>query len=199
MKKQTWMTFCTLWLAACATAPLGHAAGLDDIVAVYSGTGVSTSTTTTNSNANYVNRPYVANGRQYQPLADNQNFNQRGMASWYAAKLEGRLTSSGERYDPNELTAAHPTLPIPSYVRVTHMGSGKSVIVRINDHAPFVDNRVINLSYAAAEQLDMVNAGMAEVEIESVPTPNQPPQMANARDDGASNNRPVMIRFTDRR
>lgn len=197
MKKQTWMTFCTLCLAIGATAPLGHAAGLDDIVAVYSGTGVSTSTT--NSNTNYVNRPYVANGRQYQPLADSQNFSQRGMASWYAAKLEGRLTSSGERYDPNELTAAHPTLPIPSYVRVTHMGSGKSVIVRINDHAPFVDNRVINLSYAAAEQLDMVNAGMAEVEIESVPTPNETPQMTAARDYGTAKNRPVAIHFTDRR
>lgn len=194
MKKQTWMSFCALWLAVGATAPSAHAAGLDDIVAVYSG-----DTSTTNNNTNYVNRPYIANGRQYQPMADSQNFSQRGMASWYAAKLEGRPTSSGERYDPNELTAAHPTLPIPSYVRVTHLGSGKSVIVRINDHAPFVDNRVINLSYAAAEQLDMVNAGMAEVEIESVPTPSEPPQVASTRDDNNANNRLVSIRFTERR
>lgn len=193
MKKQTWMSFYVLCLAACAAAPLGHAAGLDDLVANYSGI-----TTITYNNTNYVNRPYVANGRQYQPMADSQNFSQRGMASWYAAKLEGRLTSSGERYDPNELTAAHPTLPIPSYVRVTHLGSGKSVIVRINDHAPFVDNRVINLSYAAAEQLDMVNAGMAEVEIESVPIPNEPPQMASTRDYGTSNIRPVATRFSAR-
>ncbi len=196
MKKQTWMSFCALWLAVGAAIPSAHAAGLDDIVAVYSGT--DTSTNTTNHNTNYVNRPYVANGRQYQPMADSQNFSQRGMASWYAAKLEGRPTSSGEPYDPNELTAAHPTLPIPSYVRVTHLSSGKSVIVRINDHAPFVDNRVINLSYAAAEQLDMVNAGMAEVEIESVPTPNNPPQVASTRDYNNSN-RPVSIRFTERR
>lgn len=171
MKKQTLISLCGLCLLTCGTlsqaAP--QADSLDALVAANSGYAADNS-----RSIQYANRPYVANGQEYRPMTESSNFNQRGLASWYAPNLEGRMTSSGEPYDPKELTAAHPTLPIFSYVRVTHLGSGKSVIVRINDHAPFVEGRIINLSYAAADELNMVNAGMAQVEIESVPNPNAP-------------------------
>ena len=177
MNKKILISLCLLTLTTVSTCQAGpQYDSMDALVAANS------SPTTVNQPAarslQYVNRAYVANGQNYQPMTNNSNFNQRGLASWYAANLEGRLTSSGEPYNPNELTAAHPTLPIPSYVRVTHLGSGRSVVVRINDHAPFVDGRIINLSRAAAEELNIINAGMAQVEIQSVPAPD-----SNSRED----------------
>lgn len=89
----------------------------------------------------------------------------RGYASWYAGKFQGRLTANGERFDTNELTAAHKTLPFNSVVEVRHIGNGRTVTVRINDRGPFVEGRVIDLSRAAAEQLDMTAEGIAQVEL----------------------------------
>ena len=90
-----------------------------------------------------------------------------GVASYYAHKYHGRKTASGERFDMNDMTAAHKTLPFGTRVRVTNLGNGKSVTVRINDRGPFVKGRVIDLSLAAAKKLDMVNAGLAQVRLRS--------------------------------
>lgn len=112
------------------------------------------------------NRPYVVFGKSYVPITDNKPFRQRGVASWYGKKFHGQRTSSGEPYDMFKMTAAHPTLPIPSYVRVTHVASGKQVIVRINDRGPFHSGRVIDLSYTAALKLGYLGRGSGEVEVE---------------------------------
>jgi rare lipoprotein A len=114
------------------------------------------------------NRPYVVFGQNYLPMVSLAPFRQRGFASWYGRKFHGQKTSSGEIYDMYAMTAAHPTLPIPSFVRVTHARSGKSVVVRVNDRGPFLQKRVIDLSYAAAAKLGYVNAGSAEVELELI-------------------------------
>jgi rare lipoprotein A len=112
------------------------------------------------------NRPYVVRGQRYAPMADDVPFKQRGMSSWYGQPFHGRKTASGETFDMHSLTAAHPTLPIPSYVRVRHVRSGKEVIVRINDRGPFHSTRILDLSQAAAQQLGLLSQGTAEVEIE---------------------------------
>jgi rare lipoprotein A len=116
----------------------------------------------------FANRPYRVFGTDYMPLAQVQAFRQRGLASWYGKRFHGHRTASGEPYDMYAMTAAHPTLPIPSYVRVTHLANGRSVVVRINDRGPFHPGRIIDLSYAAAYKLGFIQAGSAEVEIESL-------------------------------
>ncbi|MBI1174247.1 MAG: septal ring lytic transglycosylase RlpA family protein [Sideroxydans sp.] len=124
----------------------------------------------------YANRPYVALGRTYTPLTVPGNFKERGIASWYGKKFHGQRTSSGEVYDMFGMTAAHPTLPIPSYARVTNLANGKSVVVRINDRGPFMHDRIIDLSYAAAYKLGLINNGSGEVEVDSiVPGQDTPP------------------------
>jgi rare lipoprotein A len=125
----------------------------------------------------YANRPYEVFGKKYTPLAAVQPFRQRGLASWYGKRFHGQKTSSGEVYDMYKMTAAHPTLPIPSYVRVTHVASGKSVVVRINDRGPFHAGRIIDLSYVAAYKLGYIGAGSAQVEVEAV-LPGQPSRRA---------------------
>ena len=116
----------------------------------------------------YANRPYVALGKTYTPLTAAGNYKERGIASWYGKKFHGQRTSSGEVYNMYGMTAAHPTLPIPSYVRVTNTASKKTVVVRVNDRGPFLHERVIDLSYTAAHKLGIINNGSAEVEIESL-------------------------------
>jgi rare lipoprotein A len=116
----------------------------------------------------YANRPYQVFGKEYVPLASAQAYRQRGMASWYGKKFHGQRTASGETYDMYAMTAAHPTLPIPSYARVTRVATGRSVIVRINDRGPFHQGRMIDLSYAAALKLGFAHLGSAEVELESI-------------------------------
>jgi rare lipoprotein A len=116
----------------------------------------------------FANRPYQAFGRDYVPLARAAGFRQRGIASWYGRRYHGQKTSSGEPYDMYAMTAAHPVLPIPSYARVTNPANGRSVVVRINDRGPFHAERVIDLSYAAAWKLGIVQAGSAPVEVESI-------------------------------
>jgi rare lipoprotein A len=116
----------------------------------------------------HANRPYAALGRSYTPDTGDAPFEQRGMASWYGRQYHGNATASGEPYDMFAMTAAHPTLPIPSYARVTRVGDGRSVIVRINDRGPFLQDRVIDLSYAAAARLGIVGPGSAEVTVEKI-------------------------------
>ncbi|MFA7394467.1 MAG: septal ring lytic transglycosylase RlpA family protein, partial [Pigmentiphaga sp.] len=118
------------------------------------------------------NRPYVISGRRYVPDTSWQPYRARGRASWYGRQFHGRPTSSGEPYDMYAMTAAHPTLPIPSYARVTHTANGRSVIVRINDRGPFVDSRVIDLSYVAAHRLGTLGTGTGDVVVELI-TPDR--------------------------
>lgn len=114
------------------------------------------------------NRPYVISGRRYVPDTSWQPYRRQGRASWYGRQFHGRPTSSGEPYDMYAMTAAHPTLPIPSYARVTHLRNGRSVIVRINDRGPFVDSRVIDLSYVAAHRLGTLATGTGDVVVELI-------------------------------
>ena len=116
----------------------------------------------------YANRPYKALDKTYTPLTVVGSFKERGIASWYGKKFNGERTSSGEKYDMYAMSAAHPTLPIPSYARVTNIANQKSVIVRINDRGPFINDRVIDLSYTAAHKLGIISNGSAQVEVESI-------------------------------
>lgn len=113
----------------------------------------------------YANRPYSALGRSYKPMTEDKPYRARGLASWYGRQFHGSKTSSGEIYDMFAATAAHTTLPIPSYVRVTNTRTGASLIVRVNDRGPFKSDRVIDLSYAAAVKLGIAAAGTGEVEV----------------------------------
>jgi rare lipoprotein A len=126
------------------------------------------------------NKPYVVFGKTYVPLLDQQPFTQRGIGSWYGKKFHGQKTSSGEPYDMYKLTAAHPTLPIPSYARVTNLSNGAQVIVRINDRGPFHSSRIIDLSYTAALKLGYLGKGSSELEVERL-LPDDIAQMAAAR------------------
>ncbi|CAN5900336.1 septal ring lytic transglycosylase RlpA family protein [soil metagenome] len=113
------------------------------------------------------NKPYAVFGKTYTPLTDNTTaLKQRGTASWYGKKFHGQKTSSGELYDMYKMTAAHPTLPIPSYARVTNIDNGKQVIVRINDRGPFHSSRIIDLSYTAALKLGYLGKGSGQMEVE---------------------------------
>ena len=114
------------------------------------------------------NNPYTALGKKYTPYRSLKPHRERGLASWYGRRFHGKPTASGERYDMYAMTAAHTLLPIPSYARVTHLGNGRSVIVRINDRGPFRTDRIIDLSYAAAHRLGVVQAGSARVEVEAL-------------------------------
>jgi rare lipoprotein A len=112
------------------------------------------------------NRPYVVFGKTYTPRTDERPFYQRGVGSWYGKKFHGQRTSSGELYDMYKMTAAHPTLPIPSYARITSVASGKQVIVRVNDRGPFHSRRIVDVSYTAALKLGLLDKGSHEVELE---------------------------------
>jgi rare lipoprotein A len=114
------------------------------------------------------NKPYRVNGKTYYPLADGRGYRERGVASWYGKMFHGRRTSSGEPYDMYTMTAAHRTLPLPSYVRVRNLNNDRVVVVRVNDRGPFLHNRLIDLSYAAAGKLGIVGQGTGLVEIETV-------------------------------
>ena len=137
-------------------------------------------------------RPYSAMGRNYTPMTSLQPYRARGLATWYGRRYHGRQTSSGEAYDMYAMTAAHATLPIPSYARVTRLENGKSVVVRINDRGPFVGGRLIDLSYAAAHRLEIVGGGSAMVEVESIlPGSTSPGLVASAPRPSAPAPRPA--------
>jgi rare lipoprotein A len=109
---------------------------------------------------------YDVAGRRYVVLTTTAGYTERGVASWYGPDFHGKNTSSGETYDMYAMTAAHKTLPLPCYARVTNLGNGRSVIVRVNDRGPFVSNRIVDLSYTAAARLDIIRAGTAFVELQ---------------------------------
>jgi rare lipoprotein A len=111
------------------------------------------------------NRDYQVRGKSYQVWRDIQDYEVEGEASWYGKKFHGHLTSNGEIYDMYSMSAAHKNLPLPSYVEVSNLSNGKTVIVRVNDRGPFHQQRVIDLSYAAAYKLDMLKSGTAKVKI----------------------------------
>lgn len=112
--------------------------------------------------------PYTVWGKQYTVLGDSSNYIERGIASWYGEKFHGHRTSNGEVFDMYAMSAAHKSLPIPSYARVTNLDNGRSVIVRVNDRGPFHDDRLIDLSYAAAIRLGYQERGTARVEVAAI-------------------------------
>lgn len=114
------------------------------------------------------NAPYTALGQRFTPMRDAAGFRQVGYASWYGRKYHGNRTSSGEVYDMYAMTAAHPVLPLPTYVRVRNLGNGRQAVVKVNDRGPFLRNRVIDLSYMAARKLGIVETGTAKVEVTAV-------------------------------
>jgi rare lipoprotein A len=125
-------------------------------------------------------KPYSVFNQTYVPITDGRPFVQRGVGSWYGRKFHGQKTASGEIYDMFKMTAAHPTLPIPSYVRVSNLRNGRQVIVRVNDRGPFHSARIIDLSYTAAMKLDIVRGGSAELEVERL-LPDEIARMQAAR------------------
>jgi rare lipoprotein A len=129
--------------------------------------------------ARSANRPYTVLGREYVPATSLKAYRERGIASWYGRKFHGQKTSIGETYDMYAMTAAHPTLPLPSYARVTNVATGKSVVVRVNDRGPFLHDRLIDLSYAAAHRIGIAQHGSGEVEVEAI-LPGSPSLLATA-------------------
>lgn len=125
----------------------------------------------------FANNPYTVLGQNYVPETSLQPYKEEGIASWYGKKFHGQKTSSGEPYNMYAMTAAHPTLPIPSYAQVTNLSNHKSVVVRINDRGPFLSDRLIDLSYTAAHKLGIVGHGSARVEVDSI-DPAAPPAQA---------------------
>lgn len=123
---------------------------------------------------------YVVKGRRYYTLKSAQGYRDRGIASWYGHPFHGRRTSSGETYDMNLMTAAHKSLPLPTYVEVTNLQNGKRVVLRVNDRGPFHDNRLIDLSYAAARKLGIWQSGTGLVEVRALDAaaPASPPAAA---------------------
>ena len=107
-------------------------------------------------------------GKRYYPMSGDHTYSQTGVASWYGKQFHGRKTAIGERYDMFAMTAAHPTMELPSYARVTNLSNGKSVIVRVNDRGPFLGDRIIDMSYAAAVKLGYHKAGTARVKVERI-------------------------------
>lgn len=119
---------------------------------------------------------YTVLGRTYRVMDSNKDYVERGIASWYGTKFHGRTTSNGETYSMYRMTAAHKTLPIPTYLQVTNLENGKQVVVRVNDRGPFHPNRIVDLSYVAAKKLGIANNGTGLVEIRSIDPRNWPPE-----------------------
>jgi len=138
--------------------------------------------------ARYGNQsPYEVFGKKYFVLPTNQGYHQQGTASWYGSKFHGRRTSSGEPYDMHLATAAHKTLPLPTYAEVTNLDNGKKVIVKINDRGPFKDDRLIDLSYGAALRLGMTGTGTARVDVRAIDISGAAPVVTyNGQDSPAS-------------
>ena len=111
---------------------------------------------------------YEVRGKRYRVMSSSKDYSETGIASWYGTKFHGRLTSNREIYNIYAMTAAHKSLPLPTYVKVTNIKNKKTVIVRVNDRGPFVDDRIIDLSYAAALKRDMVKSGTANVLVEAI-------------------------------
>lgn len=142
-------------------------------------------------------RPYTVDGERYVPLLNADGFREEGLASWYGAEEHGGPTSNGEVFDMYKPTAAHKTLPLGCYIRVTSRANGKSTIVRVNDRGPFMPGRIVDLSYRSAQDLDIVGLGVAPVMIEVVPSGSVTADRVIAPDGGAVYTLQVAA-FTDR-
>jgi rare lipoprotein A len=148
--------------------------------------------------------PYTVNGVTYHVLPSEEGYTETGMASWYGRKFHGHLTSNGEIYDMFQLSAAHTRLPIPSYVRVTNLDNGKSIIARVNDRGPFHPGRIVDLSYAGAVMLGYADKGTARVRVEAIvpidgnPNPSQPIVHAVSSVEGVATERRLIEQNTGR-
>ncbi|MBY6190595.1 septal ring lytic transglycosylase RlpA family protein [Microbulbifer agarilyticus] len=142
--------------------------------------------------------PYVVNGVKYRILDGVKGYRERGHASWYGTKFHGRKTANGEVYNMYAMSAAHKTLPLPSYAKVTNLDNGRSIIVRVNDRGPFVPGRIIDLSYTAAQKLGYIDKGVARVEVEALDPASLPSAMetlAVEKDAAARNGLPEDASF----
>ncbi len=151
-------------LSLCVLATLAGCGSSPDRVASGGATPRSEAATTPGNPVSY-----EVFGRTYYVSGSSEGYKERGLASWYGAAFHGKRTSSGVPYDMHAMTAAHKSLPIPTYVRVTNMNTGRSTIVKVNDRGPFKDGRIIDLSQAAAKELGVIAAGTAPVEVEALP------------------------------
>jgi rare lipoprotein A len=160
-----WPTALTAALAGCFSAPPHEPARAPPP----SAQSIPEAVPRSEPRSRYGNPPfYDVFGKRYYVLASSANYVERGVASWYGPGFHKERTSTGEPYDMYGMTAAHKTLPLPAYVRVTNLQNGRSVVVRVNDRGPFVDNRIIDLSYTAASRLDMLRNGTAIVEVRAI-------------------------------
>lgn len=157
------LAVCAGFLSGCASSSEGFAPSEFGTAAsprVHFGEG----TTPTRRGVHKIGNPYYVGGKRYVP-EDDPGYDRVGIASWYGSDFHGRLTANGEVYDQNRLTAAHPTLPLPSEVRVTNLKNGRSVVVRVNDRGPFLHDRIIDLSRSAAHHLGFANKGTTNVRV----------------------------------
>ena len=174
-----WAAALTLLLTACADIPKPDGPPREPIDVA----NIADALPRVEPLSRYGNPPsYVVNGERYFTRMSSRGYADRGIASWYGAKFHGRRTSSGEPYDMYQMTAAHRTLPLPTYLEVTNLVNDRRAVVRVNDRGPFHPDRVLDLSYAAAAKLGIVETGTAEVSVRAIdPTdPNPLP----VRDDG---------------
>jgi rare lipoprotein A len=126
------------------------------------------SSTAESRNHHRYRKGYAQSGKHYRVLHTSKNYTEKGVASWYGSKFNRKRTSNGERFNMYQMTAAHRTLPLPTFVQVTNLTNGRQVIVKVNDRGPFVSNRLIDLSYAAAKKLGMVGRGTAPVSVRAI-------------------------------
>jgi len=154
----------TLFISACASRPFSDGAGAN-VPRSLPGDAIPRE----EPRSRYGNGPYYkVMGQTYKVMDSSHGYQERGVASWYGKKFHGRMTSNQEPYDMYGMTAAHKTLPLPTYVRVRNLKNNRSIVVRVNDRGPFIDNRLIDLSYSAALKLDMVQAGTGLVEVTAI-------------------------------
>ena len=166
----------TSLISACVSRPLSDGAGAN-VPRSLPGDAIPRE----EPRSRYGNGPYYkVRGQTYKVMDSSHDYQERGVASWYGKKFHGRMTSNQEPYDMYGMTAAHKTLPLPTYVRVRNLKNNRSIVVRVNDRGPFIDNRLIDLSYSAALKLDMVQAGTGLVEVTAISFDDAPPRRVTA-------------------
>ena len=164
----------TIVLVACSNQPLEQSPSEDGPGDIPINDNTPDAVPKVETRSHYGNPPsYVVDGKRYHVMRSSLGYVERGIASWYGSKFHGRRTSSGESYDMYAMTAAHKSLPLPTYVRVTNLENGRAAVLRVNDRGPFHGNRIIDLSFAAAKKLDIVRNGTGLVEVQAI-NPKQP-------------------------
>ena len=168
--KTLFMLICTMLFIGCESTPSGRYAHNHDSAPRHVAKEPETLDAVPKYEAYrmFNSRPYKVLGKHYTPMTSGKGYEQTGYASWYGQKFHGHLTSNGETYNMFAMSAAHKTLPLPSYVRVTNLENNKQAIVRVNDRGPFHDNRIIDLSYAAAVKLGYHSKGTTKVKLEVI-------------------------------